>query len=346
MNILVLHDALASADASRDALSPDAADTLVQAREAAEALDACGHRVRRVAYGAGPGGAGRVLAEDWPDVVFNLLESVDGKGHRAHEAAHWLEGLGLPYSGSNARGLLLAGDKRLAKRLLEAAGLPTPRAWMGPGEGTPLPKGRYIIKAATEHASIGMDPDCVVDCEGGDKGASELAALVEARARAAGLPFMAERYVEGRELHVPLLFRPGEGLAPLPVSETLFGEAFQGRPRVTHYAAKWDEASPDYGQTPRSFRFTWRDEGLLGRVRALALAAAEVLGLEGYVRVDFRVDAGGGAWIIDVNANPCLSRGAGFMASAEREGLSIVDVCRRLLVQALARHGAGSPRAA
>jgi D-alanine-D-alanine ligase len=48
--------------------------------------------------------------------------------------------------------------------------------------------------------------------------------------------------------------------------------------------------------------------------------------MRGYARVDFRVDAAGRPWVLEVNANPCLSPDAGFMAAAERAGLTVTDV--------------------
>jgi D-alanine-D-alanine ligase len=44
--------------------------------------------------------------------------------------------------------------------------------------------------------------------------------------------------------------------------------------------------------------------------------------LNGYGRVDFRVDLHGRPWILEVNANPCLSPDAGFTAAVKQAGLS------------------------
>ena len=97
------------------------------------------------------------------------------------------------------------------------------------------------------------------------------------------------------------------------------------------YRAKWDEGSFEYGSTPRSFDFPPDDAALLATLKRLSLACWEIFGLRGYARVDFRVDAEGKPWVLEINTNPCLSPDAGFMAAAGRAGLSRNDVVRRII---------------
>jgi|GEM_PF-3737873 len=54
-----------------------------------------------------------------------------------------------------------------------------------------------------------------------------------------------------------------------------------------------------------------------------ALACWKVFGLRGYGRIDFRIDHDGRPWILEVNANPCLSPDAGFAAALNRAGVRI-----------------------
>jgi D-alanine-D-alanine ligase len=54
-------------------------------------------------------------------------------------------------------------------------------------------------------------------------------------------------------------------------------------------------------------------------------------GLSGYARVDFRVDAEGRPWVLEVNANPCLTSDAGFVAAAHQAGWSQRDVVARIV---------------
>ncbi len=90
--------------------------------------------------------------------------------------------------------------------------------------------------------------------------------------------------------------------------------------------------------TPRRFDFPPHDSPLLKRIGELAAACWDLFRVRGYTRVDFRVDPDGRPWILEVNANPCLSPDAGFAAALERAGISYDEAVARILL-ALRRDG-------
>jgi GNAT superfamily N-acetyltransferase len=79
------------------------------------------------------------------------------------------------------------------------------------------------------------------------------------------------------------------------------------------------------------------DAALLARLRAISLAAWRICGLRGYARVDLRLDEHGEPYVLEVNANPCLSADAGFMAAAGEAGLTAREVVGRILEEAVHR---------
>jgi D-alanine-D-alanine ligase len=60
---------------------------------------------------------------------------------------------------------------------------------------------------------------------------------------------------------------------------------------------------------------------LLRQLADIALRCWEIFNLRGYARVDFRIDAAGHPWVLEINANPCISPDGGFVAAAARVGL-------------------------
>ena len=153
----------------------------------------------------------------------------------------------------------------------------------------------------------------------------------------------AEAYIEGREFNLSLLASEdlkggpvsvGRGKScpeVLPPAEIRFDSYPSGKVRVVGYRSKWDEDSFEFTHTPRSFDFPDRDDALLADLKDLALRCWELFDLRGYARVDFRVDGAGRPWILEVNANPCLSPDAGFAAAAARAGLPFTEVLNRII---------------
>jgi D-alanine-D-alanine ligase len=117
----------------------------------------------------------------------------------------------------------------------------------------------------------------------------------------------------------------------LPLAEMTFVDFPAGKPRIVDYEAKWDEASFGYNNTVRRFDFGPEDAGLLASLREISLACWKLFDLAGHVRVDFRVDAAGNPYVLEVNTNPCLSPDAGFAAAAARAGLTPEQVMARIL---------------
>jgi D-alanine-D-alanine ligase len=324
VRIAVLHDEPPASP------RPDERDSQAQALSVARTLAGLAHEARRVPFGLDLGAARRALAHLAPDRVVNLVESVGGSGRLVHLAPALLEVLGLPFTGARSATFFATTHKVLAKRLLAGAGLPTP-AWVEAGTALPagLGPGRFILKSVHEDASIGIDDAAVVEV--GDP--AGLPELVAERASRLGGEAFAEEYVEGRELNLSLLAKEDD-VEILPAAEIVFEGFPLGKPRIVGYAAKWDESSFEFVHTPRRFDFPAADGPLLRELEDLARRAWSLFGLSGYARVDFRVDRSGRPWILELNANPCLSEGAGFAAAAARANLGPREVIERILAAA------------
>jgi len=67
------------------------------------------------------------------------------------------------------------------------------------------------------------------------------------------------------------------------------------------------------------------------RLHKAAINTWECLGLKGYARVDMRVDESGKVFVLEANANPCISPDSGFVAAAAMAGYSFTEVIRRIL---------------
>jgi D-alanine-D-alanine ligase len=268
------------------------------------------------------------LRHQAPDLVFNLLESVEGSGRLIHLGPALLDFIGIPYTGSPTEALFLTSNKLLTKTLLKGAGISTPESLsMEEVEcGAITPEGLYIIKSVWEHASIGIDEASIVTV----KDPRRLAREMERRSKNLEGACFAERYIEGREFNLSLLAED-QGPQVLPPAEILFDHYPAGKARIVDYRAKWDTDSFEYRHTRRCFAFNNGEESLLQDMTEAARQCWHVFGLRGYARVDFRVDEQGRPWVLEINANPCLSPDAGFAAAAAQAGLDFKQIIERLV---------------
>jgi len=263
-----------------------------------------------------------------PDFIFNLVETLSGTDSLIYLAAALYEMMDIPYTGCSAISLAALGSKIRQKRMLRLAGLPTADFFCDKS-GPEYAGGPWIVKSDTEHASLGMDSDSVV------QSVSEARLKIEQNVKAFGGVWFAERFIDGREFNLSLLPMENAELNVLPPAEICFSGFPNDKPKIIDYAAKWDAESNVYQATQRCFEFAPSDQSLLNNLEELCHQCWQLFELKGPARIDFRVDPDGNTWILEINANPCLSSDAGFMAAAKRANLSAQDVIKNLLSAAL-----------
>jgi D-alanine-D-alanine ligase len=321
MKIAVTHQEVASG------ANADEQDVLTQVDCVLRGLAALGHEAVAGPRSLNLEAVAKTLADVQPALVFNLVESLAGKGNLIHLIPALLDALTIPYTGAGTEAMLLTSNKLLAKRWLAAAGLPTP-PWLTAAEAQGGVRGgeAWLVKSVWEHASIGLDEDSILF--GADR--ERLLAEMDARREMLGGNCLAEVYIDGRELNLSLL-EGADGPELLPPAEIRFDAYPPGKVRVVGYRSKWEEGSFEYTNTPRTFTFPPQDAPLLAHLKKLALECWRLFDLAGYARVDFRVDKEGHPWILEVNANPCLSPDAGFTAAFLQAGLTFPEVLERIL---------------
>ena len=319
MNVVILHGHVPE-DASQDEY-----DVLVQVAAIRQALHDLGLQPVALPLTLDLASAAAHLQQLTPVLVFNLVESVQGQGQYIHLGPTLLEGLRLPYTGATAAAMYTTSNKLLTKKILASAGIPTP-AWLPvvrPFHREEM-DGPYIIKSIWEHGSIGLDDDAVVTTQ------AALQEALQRRQHHPAAPWYVERYIPGREFNLALLAH-ADGPELLPPAEIEFHGYPAGKVQIVGYRAKWDEQSFEYQHTFRRVAFPPDDGLLLEQLADLALRCWRVFELRGYARVDFRVDATGRPWVLEVNANPCLAPDSGFVAATQQAGYEFPQVVRRII---------------
>ena len=289
-------------------------------------LTAMGHEVRVLGVHDDLGDIRRA-SEDWkPHIAFNLLEGFDDIVIFDQNVVSHLELLKLPYTGCNPRGLVLARDKSLSKKLLAYHRIPVPefdvvrigRPVRRP-KRLPFP---LIVKSLTQEASIGISQASVVDS---DEKLQERVAFIH---QSIGTAPIVEQYVEGREIYVGIL--GNQALQAFPVWELFFTNMPDGTRRIATDRVKWSvKYQKKYGIDSGPARDL--PPALGESIQHICKRAFRALELSGYARIDLRLDEAGHVWVLEANPNPQIAKGEDFAESAGRVGLTYETVLQRII---------------
>lgn len=344
--ILVLYNAPLLPVGHADAAAEH--DVVQVAQAVTASLRQAGLDAEALGLGDSPAPLLRELADRRPAAIFNLYEGTGACGQTEAYVAGLLEWSGVPFTGCPMPAMVLARDKALTKRLLRGAGLPTADFWLvDPAtEAPPTPASwPVIVKPCTEDASVGIDQGSVVETP------VALAARLKWLAARYRPPFLVETYLAGGEFNVGVIDDPLP--TALPVAEIVFDAAAMrpdsspaagGGPEVPLAAAPPEERGRDgaEGKGRRwfpivTYRSKWEpgsdedlaalprcpariDPGLARRLQELAVSAYRLLGCRDYGRVDFRLNAAGEPFILEVNPNPDFSSTAGLARALVASG--------------------------
>jgi D-alanine-D-alanine ligase len=309
--------------------------------EIGTALKALGYDVEIIPFSLDTADIRGQLEKLKPEVAFNLVDSIEGKGNLISLSPMLLAHMDIPFTGATALSTAVTCDKLVTKQVLRAGNLRTPD-WLTEKQinaaVTPLAS-PYILKSITEHASFGMFADSVVN------DSATLRARWQEKKAKYGSEWFAEEYVEGREFNLSVIALPEGGARVLPHAEIVFTDVFpKDKPRIVDYAAKWYEDSNECKGTVRSFEFNKSDDALLAALQQIALQCWDAFALTGYARVDFRVNEKGVPYVLEVNSNPFLTANEGFGSAASRLGWNFTEVIRRIVMNAYARAAKPLPK--
>ena len=238
----------------------------------------------------------------------------------------YLELLRVPYTGCNPRGLILARDKALSKKLFAYHRIPVPDfAVFRRGRAAKRPKRLefpLIVKSLTQEASIGISQASVVSDE------DKLRERVEFIHTSVGTDAIVERYIDGRELYVGAM--GNERLHVFPVWELRFTKMPEDQKRIATERVKWSRRYQEKHGI-ESGEANDLPESLGQEIQHLAKRVYRALELSGYARVDFRVDGEGRPYVLEANPNPQIAHKEDFADSAERAGVPYPELIQRIL---------------
>src|SRR4051812_24066703 len=158
-------------------------------------LKSLGHEVQALGVHDDLGDIRRASEEWKPHISFNLLEGFDDVTIFDQNVVSHLELLKLSYTGCNPRGLLLARDKSLSKKLLAYHRIHVPESEVfrigRPIRRTKRLPSPLIVKSLPQEAPIGIPQASVVESD------EKLRERVAFTHESIGTAAIVEQYIEG-----------------------------------------------------------------------------------------------------------------------------------------------------
>ncbi len=291
-----------------------------------EGLRAVGHFVRKVGVKTDLEPLDTALVDFDPHICFNLLEDFAGHVTRDQHVVSYLELLNRPYTGCNPRGLTLARDKALTKKILTYHGISVPRFHVFPlnrsskkPDDLPYP---LVVKSLTEEGSTGISQASLVTTD------AQLTERVEFIHKTLGTDAIAEQYIDGRELYVSIL--GNRHLQHFPIWELDLANLPPDAPRIATKKVKFD---PAYQKRHNIVSHPAADlpPALSSRILDICKQSYRALELSGYARIDLRLTSDGEIYLIEANPNPQIAKAEDFSDSAAASGYTYESLLQKIV---------------
>jgi len=265
------------------------------------------------------------LAEQKPDLVFNLCEGFAGRDGNEGNVTAALVLLGQRFTGTGPVGMALRQDKAVTKKMLQFHQVRCPRfAIFGMDNLEFAGKMRFpvFVKPMRGDASLGVHDSSLV------RNYENLVQRVDFIHKSLQDVALVEEYIEGREFYVGVLGNnPAEAL---PIIEMDFSKLPPDYPHIYGWEAKFDHASRQY-ESVNSIVATDLSSEVRHRITTAALDAVYALQVRDYARVDIRLAPDGMPYVIEVNANPYLERTSAFAIAALQAGMGYNTLINRIV---------------
>lgn len=260
-----------------------------------------------------------------PDVIFNLADQFRNNRGFDQNIVSLLAMSGTPFTGCGSTGLTLCKHKGIAKKILSYHRIHTPAFVIIPRRRR-IVRPRHLkfpilVKPLKEEASLGISQASFVET---DEQFRERVTFIHEKF---DNDVIAEEYIEGRELYVSIM--GNHKLQVFPIRELVFREVPPDEPKIATYNAKWDAAYRQRWGLENRFA-EGLEPALVRRIETICKRIYRLLTIDGYARLDLRLNAKNELWFIEANPNPMLAPDEDFAQSALKAGLAYPQLIDRI----------------
>jgi D-alanine-D-alanine ligase len=230
------------------------------------------------------------------DLVFNIAEGRKGSFREA-SVPFILEFLGMPYTASDPKTLMLALDKNLCNMLLREKGVACPGSVVLNAEDMDRIKSLkfpVIVKPNCEGSSKGINEDCVYGTF------DELIENID-KSKLHDSTYMAEEYIEGREFTAAALISIKETTVFKPMEVI-----FRNKSKYNVYGFDIKKTGDRYVEFDYDPEISADTED---KIKQMTKKVISVLGVRDLARLDFRLTKDDAPYFIEINPLPGLAKG-------------------------------------
>lgn len=260
------------------------------------------------------------------DIVFNISEGLCGR-NRESQVPILLEMADIPFVGADALTLGLTLDKMMAKKIFIAEDIPTPKFLeikiVDTLQDTDHMKFPLIVKPRFEGSSKGLSEDSRV------QNLDELKKQAEYIINTYKQPALVEEFISGQEFTVAIVGNdPPEAMSPVQIK-------IDGRLKLNDKFYTFNRITSDKLEYICPARI---NSDLKKNLMDLAVRTYDSVECRDFGRVDFRVDAEGKLYVLEINPLPSLSTEDVFPLVAKEAGITYEQIIGKILNCALRRY--------
>jgi D-alanine-D-alanine ligase len=263
------------------------------------------------------------------DIVFNIAEGRGTYRSREAQVPSILEMLDIPYTGSDPECLAVSLDKPLTKKIVAVEGIATPK-WIVVTTQDELGKVDWggfsfpaIVKPAYEGSSKGIRLTSIV--ENKNKAQMETDRII----RDYKQPVMIEEFIDGDEITVGVI-----GNSPPKLVGMM---RILPKKKEKHFVYSL-EVKRDYVNLVEYESPVRLPQRVLKKLESDSIQVFKILGCRDFARIDFRVNAGGIPYFLEVNPLPGLGTYSDLIIMAVKLGWTHEEVIQAVLNAAVKRY--------
>lgn len=266
------------------------------------------------------------------DFVFNICERFENDYYFEPHVAGMLELAKIPFTGSDSATLNICNNKVRSKEILIANNIPTPKFQVFHSHSDKLDSNLefpLIVKPKQQENSIGITENSIV------YDGKSLRNRIKYVREKFNEESLVEEFIKGDDVEISIIGN-GNDLMILPFAKVGY-EKMKKIPedKIFSYHSKWETESDHYGDYVEAKL----PSEITEKIKEISIKVFRLFNIKDYGRVDFRLTKDHKPYVIEVTANPGLSKCCSTLEAGLWIGMDHKEIINKIFEAARKRYG-------